>query len=322
MSRRAPFPILAVATIAFSASACQRTDTRIASLDPNTGVSFLRPPRWQLGSAVDATGTPYRFITAPKVAAETQPLTVTLIAPVAAASAEAAAQAYLRGGAAASASPKARQATEWSYTDSERLPSRLRLIPTGDGRFFGAWSRGAEAAMQAQARDLDAFFDSMTLEEPAKWPEEQFAGLAVRVPPSWTRGSRLSNATHATMQFKSPPLAVEKGDATVHGFVTLAKEPIPSPGDQDALRKVLKERETDIAVRLDSASWPEAPGLGRPIGLYERLRSGNTLASTRIARWLVATSGTGVILTCESNAEVHESLLPWCERMASTVRFP
>ena len=320
MSRLIRLPVVALASLAVFA--CERSGPRILDFNGNSGVSLRRPPRWRTGSATDASGVPYWFLTAPKIANEAQPVSITLISPAVAASAEAAAQPYLQGAAGVSSSPKAGQSVEWTFTDSSGLPSRLRLIPAGDGRFFGGWARGSDAAMKANGQDLDAIYDSMTAEDPSRWPEEQYAGLALRVPASWTRGSRMSNATNATMQFRSPPLAVEQGNTTVHGFLTLAREALQAPGDVDAFRKVLKERDTDIAVRLESAPWPGTSGLSRPAGYYERLRSGNTLAATRIARWVTAKDGSGIILTCESNAEVHESLLPWCERVAATVRVP
>jgi hypothetical protein len=159
------------------------------------------------------------------------------------------------------------------------------------------------------------------VEDVSKWPEERFAGMAVRAAPSWTRGSRLSNATNASMQFKSPTLFVDKGTDTIHGFVTLTKEPVPAPGDLEAFYKMVKSRTSDTAVRLDHAVWEPTPGLDRQEGYADYLRSGTPLTSTRIRRFITVKNGVGLTFTCEARADAFERLDSWCRRMAPTVRF-
>jgi len=298
--------------------ACKGPDPTIAYLDAESGLSLTHPPKWTVGSAADAAGIGYRYLSAPKLSGDQEALSVTLINPVAAASVDAVAQPYLTGASDVRKTSVTNGSTEWSFTDSSKLPSRLRVIPVGAERLTGGWARGPESAMKAYSKSLDALFDSLSVEDPAKWPEERFAGMAVRAPAAWTRGTRLSNATNATMQFKSPALATEKANATIHGFATLSKEPAT---DLATFAKMLRERETDIAVRTDRVDWPEVPGVDRPAGFRDLLRSGNSLTSTRIRRWISVRNGVGMILSCESKSDVFDLLDPWCERMSATVRF-
>jgi hypothetical protein len=123
------------------------------------------------------------------------------------------------------------------------------------------------------------------------------------------------------MQFKSLPLAVEKGTATIHGFVTVSKEPVPSPGQLETFNKVVKERASDTVALLEHRSWPAAPSLGRPEGYVDYLRSGTTLTSTRIRRFITVKNGVGLMFFCEARADAFDRLDPWCRRMAETVRL-
>ena len=208
----------------------------------------------------------------------------------------------------------------WTFKDSAGLQSRLRIKSAGEGRFVGGWARGATAAILRDARAVDAVFDSIAFESPAAWPEERFASLVARVPRAWTRGSRFSNPTNATMQFKTPPLAVETGSATIHGFVTLAKEPVPAPGDLPAFSKMLRDRASDTVAVLNHQTW-SAPAADTPAGYVDYLRTGNTLTSSRLRRWIAVKNGVGLVFSCESRADVFDRLDPWCRRAAATVRL-
>ena len=310
-------PLLA-ATIA--STGCRAAEPVIAFLDDETGVSFAYPPRWSLGQA-SQNGVRYRYVTAPKGEGDTEALSVTLVAPTSAASVEVVAEPYVSGATDLAGAPRpAGAGQEWTFKDSAGVPSRLRIKSTGDGRFVGGWARGAFAAMQRNAPALDALFDSIAFESPAAWPEERFASLVARVPRTWARGSRFSNATHATMQFKTLPLAVEKGSATIHGFVTLAKEPVPAPGDLAAFNKMLRDRASDTMAVLDHQTWG-APPADATAGYVDYLRTGNSLTASRMRRWITVRNGVGLVFSCESRADVFDRLDPWCRRAAATVRL-
>jgi len=305
---------------ALLAGACGAPDPLIAYLDDESGLSLTHPPRWTVRSA-EQDGLRYRYLTAPKVENDKEALSVTLIAPAPAATAEAAAAAYLSGAAGTTVTAGPAGAMIWTFKDPAGVTSKLRLIPAGEGRFFGAWARGSEAAMKRYEGRVDVLLASLRLETPATWPEERFAGLTARVPPVWTRGSRLSNSTNATMQFKSPPLIVDKGTDTIHGFATLAREPVPAPGDLEAFSRVLKNRSSGTVATLHSGPWPATPGLDRPEGYVDYLRSGTPISSTRIKRWISVRGGMGLSFTCEARADAFDRLEPWCRRVAETVRF-
>jgi len=309
---------LAAATLTIWA--CGAPDPLLSFLDDESGLSFTHPPRWTVGFAEQA-GLRYRYLTAPKVGDDTEALSVTLIAPTPAASADAVAAAYLSGAFGVVVTPGREGAVTWTFKDQAGVSSRLRVAPAGPGRFIGAWARGSDAAMKRYQERIDVLMASLRLENTSDWPEERLAGMAVRAASSWTRGSRLSNATNASMQFKSPPLFVDKGTDTIHGFVTLTKEPVPPPGDLEAFFKMVRSRASDTVARLDHAEWAPTPGIDRPAGYADYLRSGTPLTSTRIRRWITVKNGVGLTFTCEARADAFERLDPWCRRMAPTVRF-
>lgn len=302
------------------ASACSAPDPLLSFLDDESGVSFTYPPRWTVGFA-EQDGIRYRYLTAPKVDAYKEALSVTLISPTAATSTDVVAQAYLSGATNIAVTPGPAGAATWTFKDQGGVSSRLRLAPTSRGRFFGAWARGSDAAMKRYEGRIDVLLASLRVENPSEWPEETFAGLLARAPSTWTRGSRLSNATNATMQFKSLPLFVDKGTDTIHGFITLSKEPVPAPGDLAAFNRMVKSRALGTVALLDHGPWLETPGLERPEGYVDYLRSGTPLTSMRLRRWITVKNGVGLTFVCEARADAFERLDPWCRRMAETVRF-
>jgi len=304
--------------LAMASAGCGTPDPQLSFLDDESGLSFTHPPRWTVGFA-EQDGSRYRYLTAPKVENDTTPLSVTLISPTEAGSPEQAAEPYLTGATETNRTPAASGSVEWSFRDSSNVSSRLRIKPAGDGRFFGAWARGSDAAMQRYADRLDALFGSLTLETPAQWSEERFSGMTARAPSSWTRASRLSNASNATMQFKSLPLAVEKGTDTIHGFVTLSKE--PAPGGLEALSQAHREKASDTVVLMRHEPWAPPGSANASEGYADFLRSGTTLTATRSMRWMTVKNGVGLIFTCEARADAFDRLEPWCVRMAQTVRL-
>ncbi len=310
--------LLAAAAIALWG--CRAPDPQLSFLDEESGLSFAHPPQWTVGFA-EQNGLRYRYLTAPKVGDDKEALSVTLIAPVPAASADSVAAAYLSGAFGVVVTPGRNGAITWTFKDEAGISSKLRVSPAGEGRFMGAWARGSAEAMKRYEGRIDALMTSLRVENPAEWPEERFAGMAVRAAPSWTRGSRLSNATNASMQFRSPALLVDKGTDTIHGFVTLTKEPVPPPSDLEAFFKAVKGRASDTVIRLDHAAWPPTPGLNRPEGYADYLRSGTPVSSTRIRRFITVKNGVGLTFTCEARADAFDRVDPWCRLMAATVRF-
>lgn len=312
--------VSALVAVAALGASCRASDPLLSFLDDESSVSFTHPPKWSVGFA-EQGGVRYRYVTAPTVGLEAEPLSATLIAPTTAPSADVVAQAYLAGATKIQALPGSSGASEWTFRDSSDVSSRLHLTPTGDGRYFGAWVRGSDGAMKQYEGRVEGLLASMRVENPALWPEERFGGLVARAPSSWTRLSRLSNATRATMQFKSLPLFVERGTDTIHGFITVAKEPVPPPGDLDAFSKLVKTRSSDTVAVLEHRPWAPPLGVDRPPGYVDYLRSGTTLTSTRVRRWMTVKNGVGLLFSCEARADAFDRLDPWCRRMADTVRF-
>lgn len=299
--------------------ACAPREPILSFLDDESGISFTHPPRWNVGAAQQGA-IRYRYLTAPRLEGDREGLSVTFIAPTAGATAADVAKPYLEGATGATPLPPGQNgASEWAFNDASGIPSRLRLMGAGATGFFGAWVRGSTQAMTKYRERVDAVLSSIRFEDATQWPEERFSGLVAHVPPAWTRGSRLANATNAAMQFKSLPLFVEKGTATVHGFITVAREPAPTSDDLGAFARMLKDRASDTVATIDHQVWPAASALNRPAGFMDYFKSGNSLTSTRIRRWIAVRGGTGLVFTCEARADIFDRLEPWCARMAPTV---
>ena len=306
-----------VAAAVLAGIGCASPDPLLSFIDDESGLSFTHPPRWSVGFA-EQNGLRYRYVTAPKVEGDKEALSITLIAPGEAASIEALAQAYLTGASQVMRREGSSGSTEWTFKDSSSVSSRLRLSPAP---FFGGWVRGSDAAFKLYDARLTVLLDSLHAEDARQWPEERFAGMTARIPAAWTRGSRLSNQTSGTMQFKSLPLAVEKGTATIHGFAVLSKEPVPPPGDLTAFNRMVKDRAADTVSLMEHRPWPAITGSETPTGFVDYLRSGNAMTATRIRRWITVKNGVGLTLTCEARADVFDRLDPWCRRLATTVRL-
>ncbi len=307
-------------TVAMAISGCSPREPLLSFLDEESSLSFTHPPRWSLGFAQQG-GIRYRYLTAPVLVSDKEALSVTLISPTVAESADAVSLAYLSGGSGVVAVPAPKDSTEWSFKDSSGVSSRLRVTSAGGDVYFGAWVRGSDAAMKDYAARLDTLLGSLRLEKASQWPEERFAGMAARVPSTWTRGSRFSSPTNATMQFKSLPLWVDKGTETIHGFVAVSKEPVPARGDLEAYARLLKDRVSDTVAVMEHQPWPADRALGRPAGSMDFMRSGTTLTATRVRRWITVKNGVGLMFFCESRADAFDRLDPWCRRMAETIHF-
>jgi hypothetical protein len=306
--------------LAFGLAGCRGPDPLLTFLDPESSLSFTHPPHWNVGFA-EQDGLRYRYLTAPKVEGDAGALSVTLISPTEANSAELVAKAYLTGATTVLEADAAPGIRAWTFLDSSGASSRLWIRSAGNTRFLGAWARGSEKAMNQHSGRLDSLFASLAEQRAGDWPQERFGGMVARAPASWARGTRLSNATNAMMQFRSPPLAVDKGTDTIHGFVTLSREPVPPPGDIEAFSGMLKDRVSDTAVLLEHRPWTPAGADGGATGYADYLRSGTTLTATRSRRWTTVRNGMGLIFSCEARADAFDRLEPWCLRMAATVRL-
>ena len=75
---------------------------------------------------------------------------------------------------------------------------------------------------------------------------------------------------------------VERGTATIHGFATISKEPVPPPGDLAAFSRVVKDRGADTEAVIEHRPWPTRSADERSEGLMDYLRSGNAMTATRI----------------------------------------
>jgi hypothetical protein len=285
--------------------ACSRPPIELRYLDPETGIAVSHPEGWRIETA-ESNGARYRYLRAPRLPSDSAAVTLTFIPP-ADGSPDDLATPYLAGGTNVLRTPDS-TGVQWTFMDPAGAESRL-VLRSSAGKTFGGWIRGSFP--DARASTLERVIRSLDAALPASWPEETYGSTSARIPADWTRRSRMTNHLGSSMQFRSPPLGLDRGATTVHGFLTVSTEPVPSPGDAEAFYKLIKDRLSDTIVLLRHERW-------RTTGWADLARSGTTVSQTRVRRWIDAAHSRGLIVTCESRADVFDRLEPWCVRIADT----
>lgn len=119
----------------------------------------------------------------------------------------------------------------WTF-EFERRPQagRLLLLESG-GRLYGVFTTGESRSVLAYGPTLDRMYAGFSIETAANFEvyTDSVFDLEIRHPRSWTRSHVLREADSTLfVGFRSPPLAVEAGGATVHATLELtAREAEP-----------------------------------------------------------------------------------------------
>jgi len=152
---------------------------------------------------------------------------------------------------------------------------------------------------------------SLTLERTESYPEtrDDKLGFSIRLPPSWKQTRRFGGGGTELLQFTSPPLAVDKGDQTVHASLTLTLEKAPAGGAQayyDAARLKLG----DAFKVVSHEPWHT--------GFVDLMTVETPISASRVKRFYDATGSRAVSLTFEARADVFGRVNRWCDLIASS----
>lgn len=115
----------------------------------------------------------------------------------------------------------------WAF-EFERRPQAGRLLLLEDGdRLYGVFTTGEARSIRAYGPTLDRMYSGFSLETSGYFEvyRDSVFDVEIRHPRSWTRSHVLRDSdTTLFVGFRSAPLAVEAGGATVHATLELTVE--------------------------------------------------------------------------------------------------
>ncbi len=106
----------------------------------------------------------------------------------------------------------------WTFEGERRPQSGRLLLIEVEGVLYGVFATGESRSVLAYGPTLDRMYDGFSIEDAEYFEvyEDEALGLALRHPRSWTRSHFLRSQGALFVGFRSGPLAVDAGGATVH----------------------------------------------------------------------------------------------------------
>jgi hypothetical protein len=295
-------------------------------------VSLRYPASWR-SEQLEQEGVWYRYFLGPPAGADRKPsVSATLLVGPLAGPLEAYAQTYLAGHSLAASRDESRSGAkgksyEFSSSDGKSHYSLLLLeeplrsedfVPQGStthparSRVFGLYCQGETGAFEAQRKALEEMTRSLSLERPAYYPERREAemGARLRIPPSWQETRRFGASGMEVVQFVSPPLAVDRGGATVHASLSLTAESIEAD-DLEEFYAGVRRKQGDAFQLLRHERWRG--------GYADLLQVETPVAQSQLKRFYRVAGTRGYTLACEARVDVFGLVLRWCDLIAGTL---
>jgi hypothetical protein len=319
-SSRAALALGAVALLCATASGCRQrgAETFVTYFNGEHGLSVRHPAAWRTDQA-EQDGVWYRYFLAPPVGPQNRaPVSVTLLAGAMTASVDAYAQSYLAGHTVASSREEERQGVHgrsWTFSSADgKTRSRLLLLGA-DGRVVGLYAQGDAVAIEKSQATLDEMWSSLTIERPADYPVRSWRDFqtTLGVPASWTQTREFSGGGTRLVQYASPPLAVDRGNQTVHASLSVTLEPIKGGG---GLREYYDVTRAKLGENFQVSSHQGFRG-----GYVDVMRTETPVAVTYIKRFYFATASHGCSLSFEAREDVFSRVSRWADYIASTIRL-
>jgi hypothetical protein len=177
---------------------------------------------------------------------------------------------------------------------------------------YGLFAQGDAASFEPQLSVIEEMARSLTLERPARYPEEKndkFA-FSLRVPPSWPSTRSFASGNTFLRQYTSPPFGADKAQ-TVHASLTLTAE--PAAGDIEAYYKAAMDKAGDTVSVLSHTPWRG--------GYADVLHSETPVAVTRAKRYFRVAEGRGYTLACDARDDIYSRVWRWCDMIAATLKI-
>jgi hypothetical protein len=295
-------------------------------------VSVRYPASWR-SEQLEQEGVWYRYFLGPPAGPDRKPsVSATLLVGPLAGPLEDYARTYLAGHSLAASRDENRagakgRSYEFSSADGRTRYSLLLLeeplapedfFPQGAkthparSRVFGLYCQGEAGAFQAERRALEEMARSLSLERPSHYPERRYADLAatLRLPGSWKETRKFGAAGMHLVQFTSPPLAMDRGGATVHASLSLTAESIGESGLEEFYEGA-RRKQGDAFQLLRHDGWRG--------GYADVLQVETPMAESQLKRFYRVAGGKGYTLACEARSDVFGPILRWCDLIASTL---
>jgi len=319
-SSRPALALGAALLLAAAAGGCRgrATETFVTYFNGDHGLSMRHPAAWRTDQA-EQDGVWYRYFLAPPAGPLNRaPVSVTLLAGAMTASVDTYAQSYLAGHTVDSSREEDRQGVHgksWVFTSADGK-TRYRLLLLGaDGRVVGLYAQGDAVAVENSRATLDEMWSSLTIERPADYPVRSWRDFATTlgVPASWTQTREFSGGGTRLVQYASPPLAVDRGNQTVHAFLSVTLEPIKGGG---GLREYYDATRAKLGENFQVSSHQGFRG-----GYVDVMRTETPVAVTYIKRFYFASASHGCSLSFEAREDVFSRVARWADYIASTLKL-
>jgi hypothetical protein len=282
------------------------------------GLSVRFPAGWRTDQA-EQDGVWYRYFLAPPTSPQGRaPVSVTLLAGATATSVDAYAGSYLAGHTVASSRPEERQGVSgrsWVFTSADGTTRCRLLLLEREGRVAGLYAQGDAGAMESLASTLDEMWSSLTIERPDLYPVRAWKGFgaSLGVPASWRDTRHFSGGATLLAQFVSPPLALDKGNQTVHASLTVTLEPAPEDGGLEAYYQATRRKLGDNFVVANHSSFRG--------GYVDVMRTETPVAVSFVKRFYFTDGPHAASLSFEAREDVFPRAARWADYIASTFRF-
>lgn len=295
------------------------------------GVSLRYPASWR-SEQLEQEGVWYRYFLGPPGPDRKPSVSATLLVGPLAGTLENYATTYLAGHSLAASRDESRGAAkgksyEYSSSDGRTRYSLLLIeeplaaedfLPQGGrthparSRVFGLYCQGEASAFEAERRALEEMARSLSLERPSQYPERRYPDLAatLRVPGSWSETRKFGAGGMHLVQFTSPPLAMDRGGATVHASLSLSAESIGEAGIEEFYEGA-RRKQGDAFQLLRHDRWRG--------GFADVLQVETPVAQSQLKRFYRVAAGRGYTVACEARSDVFGLILAWCDLIAGTL---
>jgi hypothetical protein len=279
-------------------------------------VSVRYPAGWRTDQA-EQDGVWYQYFLAPPTGADNKAaLSVTLLAGPLGGSVEEYAKSYLAGNRVTGSEEETRQGAtgrSWRFASPDGATQQRLLLVAREGRVYGLYAQGEAKAFRAHEAVLDEMYSSFSLERSELYPDRRWRGygVALGVPSSWRETQRFSGRGKLLVQFASPPLAVERGQA-MNASLTVTVEPIPA-GGLDAFYQSVRSGLGENFALVSHGDWRK--------GYVDVMRTETPVAVTYVKRFYEAGDGHACSLAFEARDDVFWRVDAWADLIASTLRL-
>ncbi len=190
---------------------------------------------------------------------------------------------------------------------------RLMLTPIED-RLYGIYVHGEPATMDAYRSALDAMWDGLSVEESRFFEtyERPDVGLYLKHPSSWERTALIGKGDSFFVAFRSPPLLLESGGATIHATLEINVNKV-EPG---------------ITLESFYAARFEIQGDNYRLLSHDVIRQGDAISDlyhleTQLADYLERTiycvrGDKSFIFKFNAQNTIYRQIEPWIDEMVAT----